>query len=103
MNNAKDEFNRKKIANAIITIEVEQNNNSTKIVVRDNAGGVPIDVIDRIFEPYYTTKDQGKGIGMGLYMSKMIIENNMDGSIVVSNGDQGAVFTIEFEVVNESE
>ncbi|MCK5111898.1 MAG: hypothetical protein KAQ94_10300, partial [Arcobacteraceae bacterium] len=47
--------------------------------------------------PYYTTKEQGKGIGLGLYMSKMIIEDNMDGKISVANVDDGTSFTIQWE------
>ncbi|MEA3512087.1 MAG: HAMP domain-containing sensor histidine kinase, partial [Campylobacterota bacterium] len=59
------------------------------------AGGIPQDVIERIFEPYFTTKEQGKGTGMGLYMSKMIIEDNMSGSLSVKNENDGAKFMID--------
>ena len=54
------------------------------------------EIIDRVFEPYFTTKEQGKGTGIGLYVSKMIIENNMNGSLTVSNIDNGAEFIIRF-------
>ncbi len=54
-------------------------------------------MIDRIFEPYFTTKPQGQGTGLGLYMSKMIIEQNMDGVLSVKNNKQGAEFSIEFK------
>ena len=71
------------------------------ITVTDNGGGIPNDIIGRIFEPYYTTKEQGKGTGMGLYMSKMIIEDNMGGKLYVKNENGGAVFIIKLEVADE--
>jgi signal transduction histidine kinase len=90
--NAKDALIDNHIKNPIIDIKIEDN----KIYVKDNAGGIPKDIIDRVFEPYFTTKEQGKGTGMGLYMSKMIIEDNMGGTLSVNNIDDGALFIIEF-------
>ena len=98
INNAKDEFIEKKQTNGDITIEILNDNNIIYIKISDNAGGISEKIINRIFEPYYTTKEQGKGIGLGLYMSKMIIEENMDGKLNVYNSDVGAVFEIVFEV-----
>ena len=54
-----------------------------------------------MFEPYFTTKEQGKGIGMGLYISKMIIEDTLGGELCVSNSDIGAVFEIKLEINDE--
>ncbi|MCK5111219.1 MAG: HAMP domain-containing histidine kinase, partial [Arcobacteraceae bacterium] len=91
ISNAKDAIVETKQKDGQIDISLMEN----KVTVTDNGGGIPSDIIERIFEPYYTTKEQGKGTGMGLYMSKMIIEDNMGGKIGVSNVDGGASFTIK--------
>jgi signal transduction histidine kinase len=72
-----------------------------KVIVRvsDNGGGIPPEIIDRIFEPYYTTKEQGKGTGIGLYMAKAIVEENMGGRLRAENNADGAVFTIELDAI----
>ena len=91
INNAKDEIIEKNIKEGEINITL----NGKTITIEDNAGGVPSEIINRIFEPYFTTKEQGKGTGIGLYMSKMIIENNLGGKIKVLNNKRGAIFVIE--------
>ncbi|MCK5111897.1 MAG: hypothetical protein KAQ94_10295 [Arcobacteraceae bacterium] len=90
ISNTKDAIVETKQKNGQIDISLMDE----KIIFKDNGGGIPDDIIKRIFEPYYTTKEQGKGTGMGLYMSKMIIEDNMGGKISVSNVDDGAEFII---------
>jgi len=92
INNAKDILLEKKVKDAKITIELKDR----IIFVRDNGGGIPEDIIKRVFEPYFTTKEQGKGTGMGLYMSKMIIEENIKAKLDVSNTQDGAEFRIDF-------
>ena len=71
--------------------------NSGKISVSDNAGGIEKEILHRIFEPYFTTKEQGKGTGLGLYISKVIMEENM-GAILVADEQKegGATFVIDF-------
>jgi len=96
INNAKDALVANEIQNAKIDVLLE----GKTITIKDNAGGIPKEILDRIFEPYFTTKEQGKGTGMGLYMSSVIIKDNMNGSLEVKNLDDGAEFSIGFE--NES-
>jgi len=95
VNNAKDEFVEKKIKNAKINIEISDDLDLVIIKIRDNAGGISGDVIGKVFDPYFTTKEQGKGTGMGLYMSQMIIKDNMHGELNVENTSDGAVFSIK--------
>ncbi len=90
LNNAKDAITENSIKEGKIEIIIE----SGKVIIKDNAGGVPEDIIKRVFEPYFTTKEQGKGTGLGLYMSKMIIEENMHGKLSVRNENNWAVFEI---------
>ena len=102
VNNSKDaliENNGKSLKT--ISIDIKEENKIGFIKIRDNAGGIPSEVISRIFEPYFTTKEQGKGTGLGLYMSKMIIEDNMEGKIHVENKKDGALFVIELDTVNK--
>jgi len=68
-----------------VVIKVDKKNVNGKILVIDNGGGVPVEVMDRMFDPYFTTKHQSSGTGIGLYMSKEIIEKQMHGSIEVEN------------------
>jgi len=72
-------------------------NTGSKVIIdiSDNGGGVPSELIGSIFQPYFTTKEKTKGIGLGLYMSKVIVEDHMCGRLSVRNNEQGAVFTIE--------
>lgn len=95
VNNSKDAIISNKIENGKINIEVEQLLDKVVIVFSDNAGGIPEEIIARIFEPYFTTKFASQGTGLGLYMSKNIIEANMHGHLSVRNIPGGAQFTIE--------
>ena len=101
VNNAKDVFIEKEFENGNIDITIETKENKGFIKIKDNAGGIPKDILNRVFEPYFTTKEQSKGTGLGLYMSKMIIEDNMDGTLNVKNIVDGVEFIIEIGVSND--
>jgi len=93
LSNAKDAIVQSGVENPYIKISVETlDDSSVEIVISDNGGGVPDEIIDRIFEPYFTTKEQGKGTGIGLYMAKEIIERQMGGKLGVRNNEHGASF-----------
>ena len=62
--------------------------------IEDNGGGVLVEPKGKIFEPYFTTKEDSNGTGIGLYMSKIIVEKNMKGKLRVKNTKNGALFTI---------
>ena len=95
VNNAKDELLERKIANPCIMIRIFRENRLAVVTVADNAGGIEDDVLPKVFDPYFTTKEPGKGTGIGLYMSKVIVERNMNGSLTARNVPDGVEFRIE--------
>ena len=95
LSNAKDILVDRKIKEPNIKLILKKGSKYALIKIEDNAGGISEDIIDRIFEPYFTTKHATQGTGIGLYMSKVIIEDNMHGYINVKNGEFGAIFTIK--------
>ena len=86
LNNARDELIKKdKDYEKLIFIDVLKNQKNLLVQIKDNAGGIPTDIITRIFEPYFTTKNQSQGTGIGLYMSREIISKSMNGEINTKN------------------
>ncbi len=98
INNAKDALVENQTPAPEIKVEATTKYGTTIIRISDNAGGIPQESLNKIFEPYFTTKEEGKGTGIGLYMSKMIIEDNMGGKIDAANTKDGACFTILFDL-----
>jgi signal transduction histidine kinase/large-conductance mechanosensitive channel len=85
--NAKDALSEQTNENKIIQIKTTQNKEHIKISIKDNGGGIKEDIKDRIYEPYFTTKHQSQGTGIGLYMTNQIITKHLNGSIDMVNVD----------------
>jgi len=106
--NAKDaiiqhagEVNRQMIPKKIeITVSTEQQ--TVLIMISDSGGGIPEHLMLQIFNPYFTTKGASSGTGMGLYMSKMIVEKEMNGELMAENTGSGARFTIKLKKMENS-
>jgi len=96
--NAKDAFIDNGIDDRNIIIRFHQNDASIVVEVEDTAGGIPEAIIGDIFKPNFTTKPEGKGTGIGLYMS-MQIAQKMHGTLRVANTDRGACFSLEIPIV----
>ena len=94
INNAKDVLIEKNIKNPHIKIKAYEEENHVILTIEDNGGGVLVEPKGKIFEPYFTTKEHSKGTGIGLYMSKIIVDKNMKGKLRVRNTNQGAKFVI---------
>ncbi len=102
INNAKDILQAKKEKRKLLFISLYEENNHAIITIKDSAGGIEDGILDKVFDPYFTTKKHSKGTGIGLYMSKEIIEKHMQGKLLVENstysyeGDtySGALFSI---------
>ncbi len=93
--NSQDAILLNNIKKGVITITATHTDSNIVISIQDNAGGIAAEHIDKIFDPYFTTKHKSQGTGIGLYMSKQIIEKNKDSKLSVSNTEEGANFMIE--------
>ena len=95
VNNAIDHLLLRSVENPKIVIEAKMLGDNVSISVEDNAGGIDAQIIRKVFEPYFTTKKSKNSSGIGLYMSKMIIEESMQGTLDVMNVNCGVRFTIQ--------
>jgi len=100
-NNSKDAVVENKIKNPTLHITTSESETQVIISIQDNAGGVSAEVLERMYEPYFTTKFESHGTGIGLYMSKMIIENSMKGTLLSENRAYGLLTTISIEKETE--
>jgi len=95
LNNARDVLIEREISDPRVTISLCVEGAKAVVSISDNAGGVPEEIMGKIFDPYFTTKGPQTGTGVGLFMSKSIIEKNMGGMLTVRNTADGAEFRIE--------
>lgn len=94
LNNSKDAFLEKNILNPLIKIFFEEKLNHQKIFIEDNAGGIENNILQKIFNPYFSTKNKKNGSGLGLYICKNILEKDNLGEIEVLSKENGVVFLI---------
>ena len=97
INNAKDIILERNIENGWIklSLHLQKKKQQAIITVEDNAGGIPEEVLPRIFDPYFTTKHQSVGTGLGLHMSKRIVQESLKGNLYAKNSEHGGIFFIE--------
>jgi len=96
LKNSYDNFKEEKTLNPKIEIETKEKDGKVFIQLSDNGGGIDDSILEKVFDPYFSTKDEKNGTGLGLYMSKMIIEEHHKGELKVINNKQGVCFNINF-------
>ncbi|MCX6549338.1 MAG: ATP-binding protein, partial [Acidobacteria bacterium] len=92
LGNAQEAIQANRPGEGRIQINLEAGEGQGRIIIQDNGGGIPADLLEKVFDPYFSPKEMGTGIG--LYMSKQIIERSMGGRLTVCNTDEGARFTL---------
>lgn len=100
LKNSVDAFLHNAIEKPLIIITIDHNDLYGLIKVYDNAGGIEEEYIKKIFDPYFTTKDHSLGTGLGLYMSKMVIEEHCKGILEVESKNDETTFTIKLPLEN---
>jgi signal transduction histidine kinase len=94
LNNAKDAFMENKTISPVITIALSLSTDTLEFSITDNGGGIKPDILHHIFEPYFSTKSEKNGTGLGLYMSSIIVEKHLQGSLCAASEENTATFTI---------
>jgi PAS domain S-box-containing protein len=101
--NAEDVLIEKELEDAWIKVETYDDDEFAYLEVSDNAGGIDPEIMEKIFDPYFSTKIQQDGTGLGLYMSKTIVQEHSNGSLRVKNTKDGALFSIKIPFIKERE
>ncbi len=78
-------------------IDTYDTENGARLEIYDNGGGIPEDILEKIFDPYFSTKHEKNGTGLGLYMSKTIVETHHDGKFYAENRDSGVCFFLDMK------
>ncbi len=94
LNNAKDAMLDKEQSNGHIDISMSKENNDLRLCIQDNAGGIPEEILEKVFEPYFSTKLDKGGTGLGLNFTRQVVVEHLHGTICVYNKDEGACFEI---------
>ncbi len=102
LNNARDVITHKEIKEGWIKISLKEFKNVIILSIEDNGKGIAKKNISKVFDPYFTTKHQFQGTGLGLYMSKTIVEKHLNGKLEVNNTENGALFKITLPIAEES-
>lgn len=95
LSNARDALMENRLAKPVIDISMRAEGDKNHLYFYNNGGNIPENIMNNIFRPYFSTKSESEGTGIGLYLSKIIVENNMNGTIMARNKDEG----VEFEIV----
>ena len=98
LKNSQDNFDEKNNEAAKISIITNDIKNGIRVEIIDNGGGIPNNISAKIFDPYFSTKSEKNGTGLGLYMSKLIIEEHHNGKLQYKNTQDGVCFTIEIYI-----
>ena len=101
LKNAKEALQKNRKDNRLIEIEIIKKATTSRTIIRDNAGGIKEQILDKIFDPYFSTKSEKGGTGLGLYMCKTIIEKHFNGEIGVYNDKKGACFYVDIPLHEE--
>lgn len=97
--NAEDELLSRNVEKPSIYIRTFHLDGDVVMEIEDNAGGIEPHYMEKIFDPYFTTKEENGGTGLGLYMSRIIIEEHCNGKLDVKNGEKGALFQLRFQTL----